>query len=190
MVLPGYTWTMRTAKGPTELGFTRYDRPRLEKALRGATEARDFRRLQAVLLIARGRPIAEVAEITCVSKRSVYVWLRRYLRRHQVEDLTERPRSGRPTSAEAITDDRIRRKLAESPMTLGYSTTTWTVRTLANHMSRTYDCQITEQALRRRMRDMGLCWKRPRYTFSTKDPHRAQKKGLSCGASGGSSPTP
>jgi transposase len=182
MVPSGYTWTMRTAKGPIELGFTRYDRPRLEKALRGATEARAFRRLQAVLLIAQGRPIAEVAEITGVSKRSVYGWLRRYLRRHRVDDLTERPRSGRPTTAEVITDERIRRELAKDPMTLGYSTTTWTVRTLANHLGRTYDCRITEQTLRRRMRDMGLRWKRPRYTFSTKDPHRAQKKGLSCGA--------
>ncbi len=181
---------MRTAKCPSELGFTRYDRPRLEKALRGATEARDFRRLQAVLLIAQGRPVAEVAEITCASKRSVYGWLRRYLGRHHVEDLTERPRSGRPMTAGCITDECIRRELAGSPMTLGYSTTTWTVRTLADHLSRTYDCQITEPTLRRRMRDMGLCWKRPRYTFSTKDPHRAQKKGLSCGASGGSSPTP
>ena len=182
MVLPGYTWTMRIANGPTELGFTRYDRPRLERALRGATEARDFRRLQALLLIAQGRAIAEVAEITCASKRSVYGWLRRYLGRHRVEDLTERPRSGRPTTAEVITDERIGHELAKDPMTLGYSTTTWTVRTLANHLGRTYDCRITERTLRRRMRDMGLCWKRPRYTFSTKDPHRAQKKGLSCDA--------
>jgi transposase len=172
---------MRIAQGPSELGFTRYDRPRLEKALRGATEARDFRRLQAVLLIAQGRPIAEVARITCASKRSVYGWLQRYLRHHRVEDLTERPRSGRPTTAGVITDECIRRELAKNPMTLGYSTTTWTVRTLANHLSRTYGCPITEPTLRRRLRDMDLCWKRPRYTFSTKDPHRAQKKGLSCG---------
>jgi transposase len=173
---------MRTAKGPTELGFTRYDRPRLKEALRGATDARDFRRLQAVLLIAQGRPIAEVAQITCVGQRSVYGWLRRYLRHHRIEDLTERPRSGRPTTAEAVTAERIRRGLAQNPMTLGYSTTTWTVRTLAHHLSRSYDCPITEPTLRRRMRGLGLCWKRPRYTFSTKDPHRAQKKGLSCGA--------
>lgn len=182
MVLPSYTWTMRTAKGPAELGFTRYDRPRLKKALRGATEARDFRRLQAILLIAQGRPVAEVAQITCASTRSVYGWLRRYLRRHRAEDLTERPRSGRPTTAEVITDECIRRELAKDPMTLGYSTTTWTVKTLANHLSRTYDYPITERTLRRRMADMGLCWKRPRYVYSTKDPHRAQKKGLSCGA--------
>ena len=173
---------MRTAKGPAELGFTRYDRPRLKKAIRGAIQARDFRRLQAVLLVAQGRPITEVAQITCASKRSVYEWLQRYLECHRVEDLTERPRSGRPATAEVITDERIRGELAKDPMALGYSTTTWTVKTLANHLSLTYDCPITERTLRRRMADMGLCWKRPRYVYSTKDPHRAQKKGLLCGA--------
>jgi transposase len=181
MNLPGYPWTMRTAKGPAELGFTWYDCPRLKKALRGATEARDFRRLLAVLLVAQGRPIAEVAQITDVSRRSVHGWLRKYLRRHRVEDLIERPRPGRPTTADVITDECIRRELAKDPMTLGYSTTTWTVKTLANHLRRTYDCPITERTLRRRMRGMDLRWKRPRYTYSTKDPHRAQKKGRSCG---------
>jgi transposase len=172
---------MRIAKGPAELGFTRFDRPRLTKALRRATEARAFRRLQAVLLIAQGRSVAEAAQITCASRRSVYGWLAKYLRHHRVEDLTERPRSGRPPTAEVITNETIRRELAKDPMGLGYSTTIWTVKTLANHLSRTYDCPITERTLRRRMRDMGLCWKRPRYVYSTKDPHRAQKKGRLCG---------
>jgi hypothetical protein len=27
------------------------------------------------------------------------------------------------------------------------------------------------------MRRLGLRWKRPRYVYATKDPHRAQKKG-------------
>src|SRR4051812_23643046 len=190
MVLPGYTWTMRTAKGPAELGFTRHDGPRLKKALHGATEARDFRRLQAVLLVAQGRPVAEVAQIACASIRSVYGWLRRYLRDHRVEDLTERPRSGRPSVAETVTDECIRRELARSPMALGYSTTTWTVKTLADHLSRSHGRRITERTLRRRMADMGLCWKRPRYVYSTKAPPRAQKKGLSCAAWGVPSPAP
>jgi transposase len=187
MVLAGYTWTMRTSKNPAEFGFTRRDRLRLEKALRDASEARDFRRLQAVLLIARGRPVGEVAQITCASKRSVYGWLQRYLVDHCVDDLIERPRSGRPIVAQGITDERILCELNKDPMTLGYRTTTWTVKLLANHLRRTYDCQISERTLRRRMRDADLRWKRPRYTFASKDPHRAQKKGLLCGGYGRSS---
>jgi transposase len=172
---------MRTTKSPAELGFSRRDRLRLEKALRAASDARDFRRLQAVLLVAQGRSIAEVAQITCASERSVYGWLRRYLGGHNVADLIEQPRSGRPAVAEMITDECIRRELHKDPVTLGYSSTTWTVRLLANHLNRTYDCQITERTLRRRMREAGLRWKRPRYVFATKDPHRAAKKRPLCG---------
>jgi transposase len=172
---------MRISKSPVELGLTRRDRLRLEKALLDASDARDFRRLQAVLLIAQGRPAGEVARIACASKRSVYGWLRRYLVGHRVDDLMEQPRSGRPVSAEVITDERIRHELHKDPVTLGYSTTTWTVKLLANHLSRTYDCEISEWTLRRRMRAADLRWKRPRYTFATKDPHRAQKKGRLCG---------
>jgi transposase len=122
---------MRTSKSPVELGLTRRDRLRLEKALREASDARDFRRLQAVLLIAQGRPIEEVAQITCARRRSVYGWLRRYLVGHRVDDLMEQPRSGRPAAAAVITDERIQHELHKDPMTLGYSTTTWTVKLLA-----------------------------------------------------------
>lgn len=190
MVLAGYTGPMRTAKGPTELGFTRHDLPRLKRALRGATEARDFRRLQAVLLVAQGRPVAEVARIAGASRRSVYGWLRRYLSDHRVEDLTERPRSGRPPVAEVITGECIRRESARSPTELGSSTTTWAVKTSADHLSHTYGCPITERTLRRRMADMDLCRERPRYVYSTKDPHRAREKGRSCVACGGPDPAP
>jgi transposase len=172
---------MRTAKSPEKLGFTRCDLLRLEKALHAASDARDFRRLQAVFLIAQGRSISEVAQIACASKRCVYQWLRKYLGNHRVDDLVEQPRSGRPATAAVITDELIQRELGQDPITLSYSSTTWTVKMLANHLSRTCGCQITEQTLRRRMRDAGLRWKRPRYTFATKDPHRAQKKGRLCG---------
>jgi transposase len=181
---------MRTSKRPTEHGFTRHDLPRLNKALRGATDARNFRRLLAVLLVAQGRPVPEAAQITCVSKRSVYGWLRRYLRGHRAEDLTERPRSGRPPVAEAVTDERIRSELARSPMSLGYSTMTRTVKTLAEHLNRTCSSRISERTPRRRMAEMDLRWKRPRYVYSTKDPNRAQKKGRSCAACAGPRPAP
>jgi len=59
---------------------------------------------------------------------------------------------------------------------LGYNTTGWTVALLAQHLSQKYRCAISERTLRRRLRCLGLRWKRPRYAYATKDPHRAQKK--------------
>ena len=53
---------------------------------------------------------------------------------------------------------------------------------LAKHLGRTYGCPISPRTLRRRMRALGLRWKRPRYVYADKDPHRAQKKGGSSAA--------
>ncbi|MBO0699695.1 MAG: helix-turn-helix domain-containing protein [Zavarzinella sp.] len=168
---------MRRARTPDELGFDQYDRQRLARAVARAADLRFFRRLQAVLLVARGFPVPEVARITGAKPDAVYHWLRLYLQTHEPDRLRDTPRTGRPRVAGCITDARIVREFRRDPLRLGYNTTNWTVALLAQHLGRKYACPISARTLRRRMRDLGLCWKRPRYAYADKDPHRAQKKG-------------
>src|SRR5215813_3791925 len=127
---------MRIAKSPSELGFNRYDEPRLAKALERATGKRIFQRLQAVLLVAQGLTADEVAVIENVSAQAVYSWVYRYLGQHQVASPHDLPRSGRPPTAKQITDARILQEMRRNPLQLGYRTTTWTVELLADHLSR------------------------------------------------------
>jgi transposase len=172
---------MRKPMGPSELGFNARDRQRLSKALTQTIEARVFRRIQAVLLIAEGRSFVEVARITRLGLRSVYRLVNCYLESHQVECLWDRPRLGRPPDAPDLTETQILRELKRSPLKLGYRANTWTVETLAHHLNERYQCEIAPWTLRRRLKQMNLVCKRPRYFFSEKDPHRAQKKGPSFG---------
>lgn len=162
---------------PDQLGFNLRDRHRLSKALSQASEVRVFRRTQAVLLVAEGRAVAEAAKITALSVRSVYNLVSRYLQSHQVESLHDLPHTGRPPDAACLTKSRILRELQQSPSRLGYRTNVWTVAILAEHLSQLYQCTISARTLRRRMKQIGLECKRPRYVYSEKDPHRAQKKG-------------
>jgi transposase len=173
---------MRRARTPHELGFDQYDRQRLARALQRATDLRLFRRVQAVLLVARGWAVAEVARITAATPDAIYHWVRLYLQTHRPDSLGDAPRSGRPRTAGRITDARIVREFRRDPLRLGYNSTGWTVALLAHHLGRKYGCPITARTLRRRMHDLGLCWKRPRYVYADKDPHRAQKKGGSFAA--------
>ena len=143
-----------------------------------------YQRIQAVLLIARGYSVDDVARITGSLRRLIYHWIQRYLRRHRVDDLDDASRTGRPRVAPKITKARILRELARDPLKLGYNTTVWTTALLARQLSRRYDTQITARTLRRRMKELGLRWKRPRYVHATKDPHRVQKKGRSFDARG------
>ncbi|MBA3441748.1 MAG: helix-turn-helix domain-containing protein [Pyrinomonadaceae bacterium] len=162
---------------PEEPGFNAWDCRRLSQAAAQAVEARVFRRLQAVLLVAEGRSFDEAAQITGLSRRTVYYLVDRYLHGHQVSVLHDESRSGRPPVARSITKARILRQLQRSPLRLGYLTNVWTVELLAHHLSQRYGCPITPHTLRRRMKQIGLECKRPRYVYSEKDPHRAQKKG-------------
>lgn len=173
---------MRKSADPSELGFNARDRLRLARALNQTSEARLFRRLQAVLLVAEGRRVADVAHITGLGQSSVYYLRDQYLQTHTATSLQERPRAGRPVVASAITTARILKELARSPLALGLRTNVWTVELLAEHLSTRYQCSISPRTLRRRMRALGLRCKRPRYVYSEKEAHRAQKKGRLSGA--------
>jgi transposase len=168
---------MRRSLSARQLGFCAADRRRLSRTLTGDLKARLFRRLQAVLLVAKGRSCAEAAGIVGLSLRSVYYLVHRYLHSHRSQDLADRPRSGRPATAPGLGDTAILQALRRSPLQLGYRTNVWTVPTLALHLNERSGWAVSNRTLRRRMKQIGLVCKRPRYFYSEKDPHRAQKKG-------------
>jgi transposase len=168
---------MRKRQHPAEMGFTPFDRRRLRKALGDTRDASTYQRLQAVLLVALGYAIDEIAQIVHCSRRSIYFWLQRYLGAHRIEDLQHQPGAGRPSVAADLTKVRLLRELRRNPLRLGYPTTVWTVALLARQVSQRYHCSITPRTLRRRMRQWGLVWKRARPVFANREPHLAQKKG-------------
>lgn len=173
---------MRKPATPAERGFTATDRRRLARALAEAREARLYRRLQAVLLVAEGHSPVAVAHITGLSRRAVYHLVKFYAASHEVAVLRDCPRTGRPVAAPAITAARILRELNRSPLALGYRTNVWTVELLAARLAERYQCALSPRTLRRRMRQMGLRCKRPRYVYSEKEAHPAQKKGRLSGS--------
>ncbi len=168
---------MQRARTPHQRNLDGRDRRRLARALCGVVDVATYRRLQAVLLVARGMSPAEVAAATGLSARTVMRCVARYRAVRRPAALCTQPRRGRPPSAHAITAPRILAALRRAPWRLGYAANGWTVALLATYLSARYDCPITSATLRRRMRALGLRWKRPRYVYATKDPHRAQKKG-------------
>lgn len=168
---------MKGSRNPIASRFNGWDRHRLVKALSRVREARFFRRIQAVLLAARGQKPIEIARITGLSRRSVYYSLERYLHSHQVQDLAERSHPGRPPGSPELTKARILRELRRSPLKLGYRTNVWTVETLADRLRERYGISIGPWALRQRMKRIGLVCKRPRYFYDQRAPNVAQKKG-------------
>jgi transposase len=157
--------------------FTRADRRRLGQALAAARLARDYRRFEAVLLVAEGQTISEAARRVRVARLSVRRWVERYLQERDVCALVDRPRSGRPRHAAKLTAKRLATTMARDPRRCGYLATTWTVPLLAHYLAAHDGIEISQRTLRRRLHEAGWRWKRPRYVFSEREVHLAQKKG-------------
>ncbi len=110
--------------------------------------------------------------------------LARYRQRRCPGDLAEQPRAGRPPLAPALSGDPLTVALQADPLAFGYAASGWTAPLLAAHLRRLFGASAAAsvRTLRRRLHAAGLAWKRPRYVFGAKEPHRAQKKGRSCAA--------
>src|SRR6266545_1746845 len=115
-------------------GFTGRDRRRVARALVVAREVSLYRRLEGVLLVAEGVPVADAARRVRVADRSLQRWVAAYLRARDPLVLTDRPRSGRPRVAAGLTPERLTAVLAADPRALGYRATTWTAPLLAHHL--------------------------------------------------------
>ena len=80
--------------------------------------------------------------------------------------------------APGLSRERLTELLQTDPMSLGYAAVGWTAPLLSAHVRR---CDAADalcvRTMRGRLQAAGLAWKRPRYVFSQKEPHRAQKKG-------------
>lgn len=157
--------------------FSWQDRRRLRRAVAEAATARLLRRIQAVLRVAEGYPLAEAARLNGVNRTSVHRWVRAYWHRHVVADLQDRPHTGRPRETDDLDAELLETVLAQDPRTVGYQATTCTVPLWATHLREEHGYVISERTLRRRLREYGWRWKRPRYLYQERAEQVAQKKG-------------
>lgn len=170
---------MRRQKSSSDFGFNHHDTRRLQTAMNTAPNRRTYLRLQAVFLFIEGTDVCSIAYISGKSVQIVYRWIKFYAKSRHPDALYDSPRSGRPLAAKEISDKRILKELKRNPLPLGCNATVWTTALLAKHLSTRYSYNIHPRTLYRRMKQMGLRCKRPRYVYSEKDPNRTQKKGRS-----------
>src|SRR3712207_2243776 len=123
------------------------DRKRLAAALEAAREARVYRRLEALLLVAEGHSVAEATRRCRVDRSSVHRWLAQYLTRRDAAALADQPRR------------------------CGYQATSWTVPLLARYLAARNGIAISARTLRRRLHEAGYRWKRPRYVYGQRAAH-------------------
>ncbi len=158
--------------------MTDADRAALEEALQRTRRVREWRRLQAVRLLADGHEAPEVAQVLGCSASSVYYWAEDW-REAGLEGLATSPHAGgRPRRLDMAAEATLEQALADDPQAHGYAATDWTVPLLRTELAqRGHD--LSERTLRRTLHRLGWRWKRPKYVLGRPDPAYAAKKGLS-----------
>ena len=106
----------------------------LVQTIQRSAEARYVHHLHAVLMVAQGDSIHEVAERLACNVRSVERWVRAF-RRDGIQGLRSRPCFGRLSSLTAGQVQQLRAELDAAPVACGYPFTRWSGKLVARHLA-------------------------------------------------------
>jgi transposase len=151
------------------------ERRALDAALRTTRRVREWRRLQAVRLLADGQEAPAVAQALGCSASSVYYWADDW-REAGLAGLAEGPHDGRPRRLDGDAEATLTQVLTDDPHAYGSAATDWTVPLLRTALARRGHA-LSERTLRRALQRLGLRWKRPQYVLGRPDPAYEANKG-------------
>jgi transposase len=142
--------------------------------------AHELRRAQALLWVDGGERIETVAERLCVTRQTVYNWIKRFYTQGAQEisaRLAEGARSGRPRTAYGIIDPLILDVIDRDPRELGYRSTVWTAPLFTQYLAEAHRIEVSRQSVSLAIARLGLRWKRPRHDLVRRSKTWRQAKG-------------
>ena len=158
------------------------DRQRAEsEALVARTpSARERCRAQALLWIADGDAVEDIAELLHVSRQTIYNWARCFRERSGLDLRARRleaPRPGRPRTGCGAIDPLIAGVIDSDPRDLGYHATVWTAPLLCRYLQGHHEIEVCDRTVGRAIERLGIRWKRPRHQLALRPATWRQSKG-------------
>ena len=142
--------------------------------------AKERCRAQALLWVAEGAEVGEVAELLQVSRQTIYNWLGRFQERAGLDlraRLLDAPRLGRPRAAGGTIDELVAAVIDGDPRTLGYHATVWTAPLLTQYLRDRHGIEVSDRTVSRVIDRLGMRWKRPRHELALRPKTWRQSKG-------------
>lgn len=153
----------------------RATRRRIKKMVQ-KSHGQEARRALAILRLAEGVAVAQVAKQVEAARSTVYRWVGWY--RLEGEAGLIPSAGGRPQSSVTQEVIELLQSLAkEEPRSLGYLRNSWTSEMLAAEINGRLRCQLHSSTVRRLMPLLGYGWRRSRPTLCIKDPRKGEKNG-------------
>jgi transposase len=162
------------------LSLSQRQRGELEQLVSHTPLAKERCRAQALLWIAEGADVGEVAELLQVSRQTIYNWLRRFQERAKLDlraRLLDAPRLGRPRAANGTIDERVAAVIDDDPRKFGYHATVWTAPLLSRYLHDHHGIDVSDRTVGRAIDRLGISWKRPRHELDLRPETWRQSKG-------------
>jgi transposase len=133
-------------------------------------------RAQMILLAAeQGLKVPQVAAIVLESEATVLRWLKRYLA-EGIEGLYDAPRPGRPSELTEAYRDALLAAVRRRPRSLGLPFSLWTLQRLVDYLAEHTSIRVSDETVRRALKQAGIVLSRPQYKISSPDPEYALTK--------------
>jgi len=162
------------------LALSDRQRGELEVVVSHTPWAKERCRAQALLGIAEGSDVGEVAELLQVSRQTVYNWLSRFRGRAELglrARLLDAPRLGRPRAASGAIDELVAAVIDGDPRKFGYHATVWTAPLLSRYLRDHHAIEVSDRTVSRAIDRLGIRWKRPRHELALRPEMWRQSKG-------------
>jgi len=132
-------------------------------------------RAHFVLLSYQGYSPPEIGALMGYDAATVRTWLKAYQAR-QCAGLDDAPRSGRPAKEPDLVAI-VQAQASQSPPTMGYRQTCWTVALLVLHLCQRLHLYVRPATVRRALHAACLAWTRPKLAPARRpDPYAAEKQ--------------
>lgn len=155
------------------------ERRALEAVVSSTKDVRPLKRAQALLAVAAGEAVTDVARRLQVARNTIYNWMARIPDRAGAiaERLADADRSGRPDDLIQSLLAALPPLLAKKPTDCGYRYAEWTTGLLQAHLRDEQSIDASVSTIRHALRELGYRWKRPRYVLRRRSETWRQAKG-------------
>ena len=121
--------------------------PTLETVLKQTTEARVFRRAQAVRDVVTGQRLQTVSDTLHFTYAALRKWVYRFANQG-AQGLVDRPRSGRPPKVTCALEQHLNRLVDQDPLQHGSLHSQWSCRELATVLAQQTGVQLGRESIR------------------------------------------
>lgn len=131
-------------------------------------------RYHALFLMHEFSNCTVVAEVIKKSKRTIQTWVKIF-NEGGLEAIAPKSPPGRPPSLSIEQKEMLKSDVLTHPRELGYEFSNWEGKSVAQHIKKKFDVELSVRQAQRLLREMGFTLQRPRYAFPKADPEKQKQ---------------